>query len=321
MQRTSITDFFDSYGAVDEGKREIRQKEATHKREETGINLLTQFYAALPHGRQLFEEAIAALERMPAFTDSIAVNCPRQGKFMDQGDNSKTYSLIEDPDHAISKLLKAPAEHYAPRHSVAVGIDLTGHPRGAQVTERSVIDQKEAVNHKQLSRAGISGTVIQGPHLDKDSAHPLKGDKNALWTYRPNLKQLGSDSGPLSLWVPFPKEGETISLVVWLYSHKPALTCLQHVARHYGSMKNAYMRLKPDWNEDEFSKVFIGATRLLLQNKYPFDPVEAVRLRCKRYDAILFNCLLVHSGTDEPGFRGFACLSSKVSSNCNLNHF
>ena len=133
---------------------------------------------------------------------------------------------------------------------------------------------------------------------------------------RGNLEQMVQNLGPLSLWVPLPKEGETISLVVWLCSHKPALDCLQHVARHHGSMLRAYMNLRPRGTTEEFERVFLGATRLLLRSKYPLEPVKPVRISCELYDALLFDSLLVHCGTDETGLRVFACLSRKVSVNC-----
>ena len=142
--------------------------------------------------------------------------------------------------------------------------------------------------------------------------HPVKGDEDALWTHRVNLKQMVQQKGPLSLWVPLPKDGDTISLVVWLCSHKPALTCLQNVAKHHASMHHAYMRMKPDGTEEEFSRVYIGATRLLLQEKYPGKPIKPMRLPCRRYDAVIFNSLFVHCGTDELGLRAFACLTLKV---------
>jgi hypothetical protein len=148
---------------------------------------------------------------------------------------------------------------------------------------------------------------------------PLNCNVAVLWTHRGNLDQMMLNSGLLSLWVPLPKEGEIISLVVWLCSHKPALTCLQNVARHHGSMWRAYKNLRPRGTEQEFSRVFIGATVLLLRSKYPVAPVKPDRLSCRLYDALLFNSLFVHCGTDESGLHGlrvFSCLSRKVSLNC-----
>jgi hypothetical protein len=55
---------------------------------------------------------------------------------------------------------------------------------------------------------------------------------------------------------------------------------------------------------------------LLLRSKYPLEPVKPVRLLCRLYNALLFDSLLVHCGTDETGLRVFACLSRKVSLNC-----
>ena len=57
---------------------------------------------------------------------------------------------------------------------------------------------------------------------------------------RTNLAQFVSGQGPVSIWAPVPKDDESISLVGYLGSNKPALSLWVYMARHYAPMKQAY---------------------------------------------------------------------------------
>ena len=121
--------------------------------------------------------------------------------------------------------------------------------------------------------------------------------------------------GPLSIWAPLVDEGQSLSLVGYLGSHKPALALWVFMARHYAKMKEAYLlgRTETEVKDGEFLRVWIGAARLFMRREHPNERIVAERIRAKRFDVLLVHGLLVHGGTDEVGLRMFAGYSPVVS--------
>ena len=246
------------------------------------------------------------------FPNSVISNVPKRGKTPDHGDRTKRISSgIHDDNHPVARALGRVAEEYLPEFVVARGKD----PGGVDCTERSVLNQQEIEHHKRLRDAGIPRSVHQVLHTDKEmySSH---GGIDLEHMHRGNLAEFVSGRGPVSIWVPVPSTGESISLVGYLGSHEPALKLWVHMARHYAPMKEAYLhnRTDPKGKDDDFERVWIGAARLFLQREYPGrDQIRALRIPARRLDAVLMHGLFSHSGTDELGLRFFACYSSAVS--------
>jgi hypothetical protein len=72
--------------------------------------------------------------------------------------------------------------------------------------------------------------------LDIDQEHMHRG----------NLAEFVSGQGPVNIWVLLPKSGESMSLVGYLGSHKPALKLWVHMARHHAPIKEDYLSAQQD---------------------------------------------------------------------------
>jgi hypothetical protein len=302
------TDYFDAEtGAVDARKREERRESVRDILDSLGVVILVGFFA-------LFGELFTAAEdhaRGSEFPNSVLLNCPRGGKHPDHGDETKRITPgIDDDDHPVAKALARVAEEYLPCFVVARGVDT----KGEDCTERSVLNQVQVEHHKRLRDAGILRTVHQVLHTDKEMYSSASGSNDPEDMNRQNLAKFVSGRGPVSIWVPVPKDDESISLVGYLGSNKPALSLWVYMARHYAPMKQAYMhnRTNPTDKGDTFERAWIGAARLFLQREHPGEQIRALRILAKRLDAVLMHGLFAHGGTDEVGLRLFACYSCKV---------
>jgi hypothetical protein len=313
LARISVrTDYFDlETGALDPTKREERRRSVQGILDTLGIVILVDFFATIHGGELLLSGAEASVQGLE-FPNSVILNVPKRGKTPDHGDRTKRISSgIHDDNHPVARALDRVAEEYLPEFVVARGKD----PGGVDCTERSVLNQQEIEHHKRLRDAGIPRSVHQVLHTDKEmySSH---GGSDLEHMHRGNLAEFVSGRGPVSIWVPVPTTGESISLVGYLGSHDPALKLWVHMARHYAPMKEAYLhnRTDPKGKDDDFERVWIGAARLFLKREYPGrEQIRALRIPAKRFDAVLMHGLFSHGGTDELGLRFFACYSSAVS--------
>ena len=80
-------------------------------------------------------------------------------------------------------------------------------------------------------------------------------------------------------------------------------------------MRREYWLYNEVADDETFERLWIGAGRLFLENKYPDEIIQAVRLQPKRSYVVLIHGLFMQGCTDEIGFRFFACYSDKVSYN------
>ena len=180
------------------------------------VALLTGFYESVPGGKALYEAAEESHD-CREFPDRVLLNVAVDGESIDLGDESKRItSSIHDDDDPVAKALGVVVSEYLPNFVVAKG----QNARGEMCTERVVLHQSEISNAKALRDNGIRWSVHQVLHSDKD---PSTGSFEDIC--KTNLGQFRSGEGPVSIWVGQPKEGQTLSVVGYLGSHKPAYRC------------------------------------------------------------------------------------------------
>jgi hypothetical protein len=304
------TDFFISEtDVVDETKRDAARQAVAEKLDARSLVILDQVYDACPEGRRLYALAAASAPTMQ-FPNEVSLNVLQNGE-TDRGDRTKTMTDPIEDDHPVSHALAFVAGHYLPGMEVTQGKDVKTR---RWCKERTVVNQTEVEHQARLRKAGVESAVHQILHTDKEMYSQLGKRQDPENLNRNNLGMFVHDKGPLSIWVPLVGEGEFLSLVGYLGSHKHALKLWVFMARHYAKMKEAYMRGRKG-NQDkksEFLRVWIGAARLFMRREHPNEIIVAERIQAGRADAVLVHGLFVHGGTDEVGLRMFAGYSHAV---------
>jgi hypothetical protein len=304
------TDFFNpGTDVVNPTIRNAARKAVLEKLDAKGLVILDKFYDACPEGKRLYALAAASARTMQ-FPNEVSLNVLQSGE-TDRGDRTKTMTDQIEDDHPVSHALAFVAEHYLPGMEVTQGKDVK---TGERCKERTVLNQTEVEHHARLRKAGVESSVHQILHTDKEMYSELGKRQDPENLNRQNLEFFVHGRGPLSIWVPLVDEGESLSLVGYLGSHKLALKLWVFMARHYAKMQEAYMRGRKgnEVKKGEFLRVWIGAARLFMRREHPNGLIVAERIQAWRADAVLVHGLFVHGGTDEVGLRMFAGYSYAV---------
>jgi serine/threonine protein kinase len=310
---TVYTNFIDPVtGVVDTTKREVARREVQDKLDAKGLVILDNFFGSWREGRRRYAKAKAMAGKMQ-FNNVVSLNVPTKGGRADPSDRTKTMTDgITVVSHPVRRALGLVGEHYLPGMVVSEGADVKS---GDTVSECAVLNQNEVEHHATLRGNGVDSTVHQILHTDKEMFTVLGKPRDPENLNRSNLAFFMDNQGPLSIWAPLVDEGQFLSLVGYLGSHKLALALWVFMAQHYAKMKEAYRRgrTETEVNDDEFLRVWIGAARLFMRREYPDERIVAERIRAKCFDVLLVHGLLVHGGTDEVGLRMFAGYSPVVS--------
>jgi len=254
----------------------------------------------------------AAQKEMQGTPFDLCVHLNTSKKRIDKGDESKLIAYIQEPRHPVAGLLTAVTDVLLPGFQVAVSTDA----RGSKFREVSVLSQTQTKIGPRLQANSIMQSVHQILHVDTIPLNANMGDKKACGVHRPSLKHYVDGEGPVSVWIPLPEKGKTISMVIYLGSSKHAVKLLANCAKHFRMMQQAYLRVQSAATEDEFLRVWIGANVLMMRKEPQSASTEAVSIPCILGDVLLIHCLAAHGGTDELGYRAFTSMSKQVSLIC-----
>ena len=304
LERITLTDFgFDdasgNAGAVTAVREKLNAESCVY---------LKSYLLCYPGGEVLIKSALSAIHET-TFKDCVHLNASK--KNIHTGDESKMIAYFQDEGHPVAKLLAAVTDKLLPGYNVATSKDTCGKSK----REVAVLNQTETKIGPVLKAESIMQSVHQILHGDTVPLNSEEGEKNALGLHRPSFKHYVDGEGPISVWIPLPEAGKTISMVIYLGSSKAAVKLLANCAKHFRMMQQAYMRVQPGASDDEFLRVWIGANVLLMRNELQSSPAEAVSIPCSRGDVLLMHGLAVHGGTDELGYRAFTSMSKKVMQN------
>jgi len=309
LERITVSKFFFNEGGSNNTAEQEKVVSLVRKNLETeSCALLKAYFISHPNGTALLAGAKEVLAKTK-FRECVHLNVAEGRRIINKGDESKMIAYFQDPAHPVAQLLAAVTDEIFPGFNVAVSKDR----HGGDFREVAALNQMPTRNGEQLKKNMISRSVHQIVHVDTPPLSAKFGDEGALNVHRASLKQYVDGQGPVSIWVPLPEAGQTMTMVIYLGSSIRAVKLLAHCAKHFRSMQEAYFRVWPSASEDEFLKVWIGAGVLLMRNdKDQFEPTEAAAIACQLGDALAMHGVSSHGGTDEFGFRAFTSISKKV---------
>ena len=301
LKRITVSDFFFNHTAKQAETVALVQTKVNTE----SCAYLKGYLLSHPRGRDLMA---AALKEMKGTPFDLCVHLNTSKKRIDKGDESKLIAYIQESRHPVAGLLTAVTDVILPGFQVAVSKDA----RGSKFREVSVLSQTQTKIGPRLQANSIMQSVHQILHVDTIPLNANMGDKKACGVHRPSLQHYVDGEGPVSVWIPLPEKGKTISMVIYLGSSKHAVKLLANCAKHFRMMQQAYLRVQSAATEDEFLRVWIGANVLMMRKEPQSASTEAVSIPCILGDVLLIHGLAAHGGTDELGFRAFTSMSKQV---------
>jgi len=163
---------------------------------------------------------------------------------------------------------------------------------------------------KQQSRPSGADGEDQVEHIDIGGGYPCRENcpVSCKCNLVNNLRCYESAQTPSVVWMPMEKE---ISIIVFIFSHEPALKCLEYFVNHSWEFRESWIQRNPG-KSDEWRDAFVDHVTQMLRDNFRELEIKGKRLLVTEQDLVIMHGLLVHSGTDDDGARLVAMLLCEV---------